>query len=113
MGGMGGGMRSVAPTMLPSAELNPQQTRHLPTRLVSVTAPDPEHGLRLPEKGEPMRIVGDISQVTDDARVQKALRRLAAEKAPTSLIATGDVESGGGSGLEHDWSAFAKLVESS
>jgi hypothetical protein len=32
-----------------------------------------------------MRIVGDISQVTDDARVQKALRRLAAEKAPTSL----------------------------
>ena len=32
-----------------------------------------------------MRIVGDISQVNDDARVQKALRRLAADKAPTSL----------------------------
>ena len=32
-----------------------------------------------------MRIVGDIAQVNDDARVQKALRRLAAEKAPTSL----------------------------
>ena len=32
-----------------------------------------------------MRIVGDISEVNDDARVQKALRRLAAEKAPTSL----------------------------
>ena len=45
----------------------------------------PKHGLRLPEKGEPLRIVGDISQVNDDARVQKALRRLAADKAPTSL----------------------------
>ena len=32
-----------------------------------------------------MRIVGDIAQVNDDERVQKALRRLAAEKAPTSL----------------------------
>jgi hypothetical protein len=86
MGGMmGGGMRSVPPTLLPSALLNPGQTRQLPTRLVSVSSPDPEHGLRLPEKGEPMRIVGDISQVNDDARVQKALRRLAADKAPTSL----------------------------
>jgi hypothetical protein len=86
MGGMmGGGMRSVAPTMLPSADLNPGQTRHLPTRLVSVSAPDPEHGLHLPEKGEPMRVVGEIAQVNGDTRVQKALRRLAAGKAPTSL----------------------------
>jgi hypothetical protein len=53
--------------------------------LVSISSPDPEQGLRLPEKGEPMQIVGDISQVNDDARVQKALRRLAADKAPTSL----------------------------
>ena len=29
--------------------------------------------------------MGDISQVNDDARVQKALKRLAADKAPTSL----------------------------
>jgi hypothetical protein len=84
-GGMGGGMRSVPPTLLPSAVLNPNQTRHLPTRLVSISAPDPEHGLRLPGEDEPLRIVGDISQVTDDARVQKALKRLAADKAPTSL----------------------------
>ena len=41
--------------------------------------------MRLPEKDEPLRIVGDISQVNDDARVQKALKRLAADKAPTSL----------------------------
>jgi hypothetical protein len=85
MGGMGGGMRSVPPTLLPSALINPNQTRHLPTRLVSISAPDPEQGLRLPEQGEPLRIVGDISQVNDNALVQKALRRLAADKAPTSL----------------------------
>jgi hypothetical protein len=107
MGGMGGGMRSVRPTMLPSAELNPQQTRHLPTRLVSITAPDPEHGLRLPEKGEPMRIVGDISQVNEDARVQKALRRLAAEKAPTSLSQL--VMWNLAAGLE--WSTIAQLSQ--
>ena len=41
--------------------------------------------MRLPEKGEPLRIVGDIAQVNDNAKVQKALRRLAADKAPTSL----------------------------
>ena len=47
MGGMGGGMRSVAPAMLPSALLNPGQTRNLPTRLVSINPPDPEVGLAL------------------------------------------------------------------
>jgi hypothetical protein len=82
---MGGGMRSVPPTLLPSALINPNQTRHLPTRLVSISSPDPEHGLRLPEQDEPLRIVGDISEVNADARVQKALKRLAADKAPTSL----------------------------
>jgi hypothetical protein len=104
MGGMGG-MRSVPPTMLPSADLNPGQTRNLPTRLVSVTGPDPEHGLRLPEKGEPMQIVGDISQVNGDARVQKALRRLSAEKAPTSLSQL--VMWNLAAGLE--WSTIARL----
>ena len=48
MGGMGGGMRSVPPTDLPSALLDPGKTRNLPTRLVSITPPDPEAGLRLP-----------------------------------------------------------------
>ena len=72
---------------------------------MSISAPDPEQGLRLPEKGEPMRIVGDISQVNDDARVQKALRRLAAEKAPTSLSQL--VMWNLAAGLE--WSTIAQL----
>ena len=112
MGGMGGGMggggmRSVPPTLLPSAVLNPGQTRHLPTRLVSITAPDLEQGLRVPEKGEPMQILGDISQVNDDDRVQKALRRLATDKAPTSLSQL--VMWNLAAGL--DWSTIAQLSQ--
>jgi hypothetical protein len=88
MGGMGGGMggmRSVPPTDLPpSALLGPGQTRNLPTRLVSLTPPDPEAGLVLPEKEEPLQLM-DIAQTEHDARAQKALRRLAADMAPTSL----------------------------
>jgi hypothetical protein len=38
----------------------------------------------MPAKGEKLRI-GDIGQVTDDARVQKALKRLAADKAPQTV----------------------------
>jgi hypothetical protein len=87
MGGgmMGGGMRSVPPSTLAYADLKPRQTRNLPTRLVSLTPPDPQTGLSLPQKGEPLRLVGDVSRVNDDPRVQKALRRLAAEKVPTSV----------------------------
>jgi hypothetical protein len=85
-GGMGGGMmRSVPATDLPSAELKPRQTRHLPTRLVSLTGLDPENGLMLPEKGERLEIVGDIARVNANPRAQKAMRRLAAEKAPTTV----------------------------
>jgi hypothetical protein len=86
MGGMmGGGMRSVPPTGLPFADLKPKQTRHLPTRLVSLSPPDPEAGVSLPEKGEPLQIVGDVARVNGDPRVQKALKRLAAAKAPTTV----------------------------
>jgi hypothetical protein len=106
-GGMGGGMRSVPPTLLPSALINPNQTRHLPTRLVSISPPDPEQGLRLPEKDEPLRIVGDIAQVNDNALVQKALRRLAADKAPTSLsqLVMWNVAAG------LDWNTIAQLSQ--
>ena len=62
MGGMGGGMRSVPATDLPSALLEPRQTRNLPTRLVSINAPDAEGGVRLPEQGEPLKL-GDIAEV--------------------------------------------------
>ena len=85
MGGMGGGMRSVPPSDLPSAELKPKQTRHLPTQLVSLSPPDPESGVSLPAKGETLRILGDIGRVSDDPRVQKALKRLAAETAPPTI----------------------------
>jgi hypothetical protein len=85
MGGGGGGMRSVPATDLPSAILEPRQTRHLPTRLVSLATPDPQAGSNLPEKGERLQILGDVNKVNENPQVQKALKRLAAEKAPTSL----------------------------
>jgi hypothetical protein len=82
MGGMmGGGMRSVPPTDLPDATLSPGQTRRLSTRVVSLNPPSLDSGVRLPLEGERL-MIGDISQVSNDPKVQKALRRLAADKAP-------------------------------
>jgi hypothetical protein len=105
MGGMGGGMRSVPPTALPSALLNPGQTRHLPTRLVSINPPDRETGLQLPEKDEPLRIVGDVAEANDSEQVQKALRRLSADMAPTSLSQLVMWRVAGGL----DWSTITRL----
>jgi hypothetical protein len=85
MGGMGGGMRSVPPSDLPSALLNAGQTRNLPTRLVNITSPDARAPITLPGKGEKLRIVGDIDATDDNPQVRKALKRLTAEMAPTSL----------------------------
>src|SRR5262249_11946533 len=108
MGGMmGGGMRSVPPTDLPFAELKPKQTRHLPTRLVSLSSPDPQGCLALPEKGEKLRIVGDIADVNNDPLVQKALKRLAKDKAPTTISQL--VMWRLAAGL--DWDAIAQLSE--
>ncbi len=86
MGGMGGGMRSVPPTSLPYANLKVGQKRDLPTRLVSLSQPDPnsETGVNFPAKDEKLQL-GDISQTNADGRVQKALKRLAAEKAPGNV----------------------------
>ncbi len=83
-GGMGGGMRSVPPSELPAAELRPNQTRNLATKVVSLGGPTEEAQVLLPAKGEPLQI-GDISQLTDNAAVQKALRLLSAEKAPDTV----------------------------
>ncbi len=109
MGGgmMGGGMRSVPPSTLAYADLNPKQTRKLPTRLISLTAPDPQTGLSLPQKDEPLRLVGDVARVNDDPRVQKALRRLAAQKIPTSVSQLVMWRLSGG--LE--WDEIAQLAE--
>src|SRR5947208_8638620 len=87
MGGVGGGgMMSVPPTSLPFAELKAGQTRNLPTRLVSLSQPDPdsETGVSFPAQGEKLQ-VGDVSQINGDQRVQKALKRLAAGKAPATV----------------------------
>jgi hypothetical protein len=86
MGGMGGGMRSVPPTSLPFANLKPGQKRDLPTRLVSLSQPDPqsESGVSFPAKDEKLQL-GDVSQINADDRVQKALKRLAADKAPATI----------------------------
>ena len=53
--------------------------------LVSLSSPDDEEGLILPQEGEKLQILGDVAKVNDNPRVQKALKRLATAKAPTSL----------------------------
>jgi len=86
MGGgmMGGGMRSVPPTDLPNAVLNPGQTRGLNTRFVSLNAPNAEGIITYPEKGEPLQL-GDVAQLGANPKVEAALRRLARDKAPESI----------------------------
>jgi hypothetical protein len=99
-------MRSVPPTSLPFANLKVGQTRNLPTRLVSISQPDPqsETGVSLPAKGEKLEL-GDISQLNADERLQKALKRLAAERAPetVSQLVMWRLSSGS------DWSQIAQL----
>ena len=53
--------------------------------MVSISSLNLEAGLMLPQEGEKLQILGDISQVNNNPRVQKALKRLATAKAPTSL----------------------------
>ena len=105
MGGMmGGGMRSVPPTGLPFADLRPGQTRNLPTRMVSLNPPDAQGGVQLPQEGEAFRIA-DIGEVSANPRVQKALKRLAAEKAATNVaqLVMWNVAAG------LDWDTIAEL----
>jgi len=83
-GGMGGGMMSIPPTGNPFTTLKAGQTRHLPTRLVALSQPQLDNPLAAPEKGEKLRI-GEIGQVTDNAQVQAALKRLAEDKAPQTV----------------------------
>jgi hypothetical protein len=103
MGGMGGGMRSIPPTGLPEATLKPRQTRHLPTAIVNLAAPDDLAGSILPGEGERLRI-GDISQLTGDSRTKAAMKRLALDKAPqtTAQLVMWNV----GGGL--NWDTIAK-----
>jgi len=104
MGGTGGGFRSVPPTGNPYATLNPGQTRSLPTRLVSLNGPTLDARPALPGKGEKLQI-GDFSQWNGDDRAQAAMKRLAEDKAPTSLaqLVLWKVSAG------LDWPAIARL----
>ena len=80
-GGMGGGMRSVPPSGLPFAQLNPNQTRNLPTPLVGIG--NNSNGLMsFPAKGEQLQL-GDAATAGVNQKVQNALTRLAVTKAPT------------------------------
>jgi len=103
---MGGGMRSVPPTGLPFTTLNAGQTKALPTRLVSLSTPNLEEGLILPEQGEKLRILS-LGQANVNPLAQKALKRLATAKAPTSLsqLVMWRVAAG------LDWETIAQLSE--
>jgi len=60
----------------------------------------------LPQEGEPLKL-GDIAEVNENAQVQKALRRLAVDKAPTSLSQLVMWRVAGGL----DWSTISQLAE--
>jgi hypothetical protein len=107
MGGMGGGMRSVPPSDLPSALLTAGQTRNLPTRLVNISPQDGQSGVSLPGKGEKLRIVGDVAKINNNSQVQKALKRLTAEMAPTSVSQLVMWRLAGGL----DWETIAQISE--
>jgi len=72
-GGMMGGLMSVPSTDLPSAALRPRETRRLPTRYVLLGRPDVSGSIGLPQKDEPLRILGDVGVASQDEQVQKAL----------------------------------------
>jgi hypothetical protein len=81
MGGMGGGFRSVPPTGLPEATLKVNQTRHLPTRVVSLAGPNAAGKAILPAKDEPL-VIRDFNQVCRDPWSRVALHHIAEDKAP-------------------------------
>ena len=100
MGGMGGGMMggmggmrgmvgmgwfgSVPPTGCLETTLEPKQSRHLPTPIVSLNGPGADMQPLVPAKGEVLRVSG-IDQWTDDTRARAALKGLAEAKAPATV----------------------------
>jgi hypothetical protein len=88
---------------LPFTTLKPKQTRHLPTPLVRLGGSNGEGQLCAPAKGEKLRI-GDVTQLTDDARTQLALKRLAEDKAPPTVaqLVLWNVSAG------RDWDTIAR-----
>ena len=84
MGGMGGGFRSVPPTELPHATLQPGQSRELATRIVALNAPSGDGSIAYPAMGEALQL-DDAVTLGGDPRMQVALRRLARDKAPDNI----------------------------
>jgi hypothetical protein len=76
---------------------------------VSLSQPDPdsETGVSFPAQGEKLK-VGDVSQINGDERVQKALKRLAIDKAPATVsqLVMWKLTSG------KDWAAIEQLSAS-
>ena len=117
MGGMGGGMggmRSVPPTGNPYANLEPGQTRNLPTRLVSLNAVGKDATIAFPAKGEKLGLgdeKGNLFTLPDgqefklDPRTRAALKRLAEDKAPTTISQLVLLNVAGGL----DWSTIAEM----
>jgi hypothetical protein len=65
--------------------LKPNQTRNLPTRLVSLSGPTAEAKVPAPAKGESLQVL-DIDQIsTSSPRLRAAVKALAAEKAPETV----------------------------
>ncbi len=83
-GGMGGGFRSVPVSEPAHATLQPGQTRHLPTRVVSLSGPTMEGLPGLPAKDEPLEL-GDLKQLTNDPVLTGVITRLAEERAPETV----------------------------
>jgi len=105
MGGMGGGgFRSIPPTGPANATLQPGQTRHLPTRVISLNGPLDNLKVSLPGKGEKLEL-GDIRDSGADPRFQAALTKLAEAKAPETVAQL--VMWNLSAGL--DWSTIAKI----
>ena len=72
--------------------------------MVSLNPPDAQGGVQLPQEGQAFRIA-DIGDVSDNPRVQKAMKRLAAEKAATTVaqLVMWNVAAG------LDWDTIAEL----
>jgi hypothetical protein len=105
MGMMGGGFRSMPPTGPPSTVVAPGQTRNLPTRLVNLSGPGADMRIPVPAQGEPLQILDGGSDPRMNPRLQAAMTRLAAEKAPetVSQLVMWHI------GVGLDWSTLTKL----
>jgi hypothetical protein len=106
MGGMGGGMRSVPPTGVPFAVIEPGQIKNLTTRLVSFGSHTEDGHVAFPAEGERLEL-SDLAKSDVPAWTQAAFRRLADGKAPTvvSQLMLWNV------GLGLDWGAIARISQ--